>query len=233
MARRDWQGCAETLPARKVVVVDESGTHLDMARRYGRAPRGQRVYVKQRRSYGKNMTLLAGLTLNGMTDSLVVEGAVTTPVFEAFIEQVLLPCNPVILWLWITWLLTNPAMSNSSCSNTAAVFYSCQPIRQISRPLNKLFPKLNSTCEPYALKLLRRSSMLLPMPLPLSRHSMPSASSLLLVFSFLTNTSTCPRTALEQVLKISEYYGQLRLCRVYGDWNKSPLSAWREKNRCP
>ncbi len=90
-ARRDWQRCAETLPARKVVGVDESGTHLDMTRRYGRAPRGQRVYVKQRRNYGKNMTLLAGLTLDGMTDSLVVEGAVTTPVFEAFIEQVLLP----------------------------------------------------------------------------------------------------------------------------------------------
>jgi hypothetical protein len=34
---------------------------------------------------------------------------------------------------------------------------------------------------------------------------------------------------LERVLKNSEYYGQLRLSRVYGDWNKSPLSAWREK----
>ena len=80
-----------TLPARKVVVIDESSTHLDMLRRYGRAPRGQRVYVKQRRNYGKNMTLLAGMTLQGMTESLVIEGSVTTSVFEAFIEQVLLP----------------------------------------------------------------------------------------------------------------------------------------------
>src|SRR3972149_2833244 len=90
-ARTDWRGRAETLPARKVVVIDESSTHLDMARRYGRAPRGQRVYVKQRRNYGKNMTLLAGLRLDGMTDSLIIEGAVTTPVFEAFVEQILLP----------------------------------------------------------------------------------------------------------------------------------------------
>jgi len=74
-----------------VVVIDESSTHLDMLRRYGRAPRGQRVYVKQRRNYGKNMTLLAGMTLQGMTESLVIEGSVTTSVFEAFIEQVLLP----------------------------------------------------------------------------------------------------------------------------------------------
>jgi len=79
------------MPARKVVVIDESSTHLDMARCYGRAPRGQRVYVKQRRNYGKNISLLAGLSLDGMTDSLVIEGAVTTPVFEAFIEHILLP----------------------------------------------------------------------------------------------------------------------------------------------
>jgi transposase len=74
-----------------VVVIDESSTHLDMARRYGRAPRGQRIYVKQRRNYGKNVTLLAGWRLEGMTESMVIEGAVTTPVFEAFVEHMLLP----------------------------------------------------------------------------------------------------------------------------------------------
>jgi hypothetical protein len=42
-ARHDWQGCAETLSARKVVVVDESGTHLDMVRRYGRAATTARI----------------------------------------------------------------------------------------------------------------------------------------------------------------------------------------------
>jgi transposase len=79
------------LPARKVVVIDESSTHLDMARRYGRAPRGERVYVKQRRNFGKNVTLLTGLSLEGMTDAMVIEGAVTTAVFEAFVESILLP----------------------------------------------------------------------------------------------------------------------------------------------
>jgi transposase len=73
------------------VVLDESSTHLDMAPRYGRAPRGQRVYTQQRRNYGKNMTLLTGLRLDGMTDALVIEGSVTRAVFETFIEQVLLP----------------------------------------------------------------------------------------------------------------------------------------------
>lgn len=62
-----------------------------MLRRYGRAPRGERVYVKQRRNYGQNVTLLAGLRLDGMTDAMVIEGAVTSAVFEAFIEHILLP----------------------------------------------------------------------------------------------------------------------------------------------
>lgn len=62
-----------------------------MNRHYGRAPRGERVYVKQRRNYGKNVSLLAGLSLEGMTEAMVIEGAVTTAVFEAFVAQVLLP----------------------------------------------------------------------------------------------------------------------------------------------
>ena len=74
VARSDWRERAQTLPARRVVVIHESSTHLDMARRYGRAPRGERVYVKQRRNYGQDVTLLAGLRLDGMTDSMVIEG---------------------------------------------------------------------------------------------------------------------------------------------------------------
>jgi len=30
----------------------------------------------------------------------------------------------------------------------------------------------------------------------------------------------------EQILKISEYYGELDVCRAYGDWKQSPLSSW-------
>lgn len=86
-----WVDQAATLPARRVVVVDESSTHLDMMPRYARAPRGQRAFAQQRRNYGQNETLLAGLSLTGMQAPLVVAGSVTTPVFEAYVRQVLLP----------------------------------------------------------------------------------------------------------------------------------------------
>lgn len=62
-----------------------------MASAYARAPRGQRAYAVGRRNTGKNMTLLAGMTLNGMTAPFVVEGAVTTAVMETYLQHVLLP----------------------------------------------------------------------------------------------------------------------------------------------
>jgi len=74
-----------------VTVFDESGTQLDMASRYARAPRGERADASGRRNTGQNMTLLAGITLQGMTAPFVVEGAVTTAVMETYVQHVLLP----------------------------------------------------------------------------------------------------------------------------------------------
>lgn len=91
VARQDWRDVAVTLPARRVTVIDESGTHLDMTSRYGRAPRGARAYASQRRNTGKNMTLLAGITLDGMTAPFVIEGSVTTAVLETYFRAVLCP----------------------------------------------------------------------------------------------------------------------------------------------
>ncbi len=82
---------AETLPARRVVVVDESSTHLGMTSPYARAPRGKRAYAQPPRNYGKNMSWLAGLRLEGMSAPMLIEGAVNTAVFETFVEHVLLP----------------------------------------------------------------------------------------------------------------------------------------------
>lgn len=90
-ARADWRSRAETLPARRIVVLDETSTHLDMTSRYARAPRGQRAYARHRRNFGENITLLAGLRLDGMCAPFVVEGGVTTAVFETYVARILVP----------------------------------------------------------------------------------------------------------------------------------------------
>lgn len=58
---------------------------------YARAPRGQRAYAKTRRNYGKNVTLLSALRVGSMQAPMVIEGATTTAVFEAYSEHGLAP----------------------------------------------------------------------------------------------------------------------------------------------
>ena len=62
-----------------------------MTRRYARAPRGERAYGSVPRNRGKNTTLLASLSLEGMGAAMVVEGSTTQKVFEAYVERFLVP----------------------------------------------------------------------------------------------------------------------------------------------
>jgi transposase len=71
--------------------VDETGTNTAMSARFGRAPRGQRANGAAPRNHGPNTTLLASLTHAGMGPTMLVEGATTTEVFDAYGEHVLIP----------------------------------------------------------------------------------------------------------------------------------------------
>ena len=62
-----------------------------MTRLRGRAPRGQRLIGKTPHGHWKTTTLIAALGIGGMRCSTVVDGAVNRDVFEAFVEQVLVP----------------------------------------------------------------------------------------------------------------------------------------------
>jgi transposase len=82
---------AGALDPRRLVFVDECGTHTSLAPLYGYSPKGERLKLSVARNRGKNTTLLASITLEGMGPSLAVEGSTTKEVFEAYLEQVLLP----------------------------------------------------------------------------------------------------------------------------------------------
>ena len=62
-----------------------------MTRLRGRAPRGERLIDKTPHGHWKTTTLIAALGIEGMRCSTVVDGAVNGDVFEAFVEQVLVP----------------------------------------------------------------------------------------------------------------------------------------------
>jgi transposase len=77
---------AGVLDPSKLVFVDECATHTSLAPLYGYSPKGERLKLSVARNRGKNTTLLASITLEGMGPSLA-----TKKVFEAYLEQVLLP----------------------------------------------------------------------------------------------------------------------------------------------
>jgi transposase len=63
-----------------------------MTRLRARAPRGERAYGKVPRNRGKNTTLIASITLEGvMGASMTIEGATDALAFEAYVEHFLAP----------------------------------------------------------------------------------------------------------------------------------------------
>lgn len=62
-----------------------------MTRLRGRAPRGERLIDKQPHGHWQTTTLIAALGIEGMCCSTVVDGAINGDLFEAFVEQVLVP----------------------------------------------------------------------------------------------------------------------------------------------
>jgi len=73
------------------VFVDECGTHTSMTRLRARAPKGERAYGSVPRNRGKNTTLIASMTAEGMGPCLAVVGSTTKAVFEAYVERALAP----------------------------------------------------------------------------------------------------------------------------------------------
>jgi transposase len=90
--RAAWRAMVPTtLDVRRLVFVDECGTHASLAPLYAWAPRGRRAYAKVPRNRGKNTTLLASMSAEGMGPCVAVEGTTTAEVFEAYVEQALAP----------------------------------------------------------------------------------------------------------------------------------------------
>ncbi len=82
MAPRDAMG---------FVFFDETSTATNLTRRYARARGGARALGYAPRNYGRRTTLLAALTPDGLTAPMLLEGAVDTAAFVAYLDQVLVP----------------------------------------------------------------------------------------------------------------------------------------------
>ena len=71
--------------------IDETWASTNMARRYGRAPRGQRLRVGVPHGHWKTTTVVAGLRATGLIAPFVLDGPINRAAFEAYVEQILVP----------------------------------------------------------------------------------------------------------------------------------------------
>ena len=71
--------------------IDESGSNLALTRLYGRATPGERVCEGVPQNYGENVTMLAAISLQGVSAPMTVNGGVDGAVFLAYVREVLAP----------------------------------------------------------------------------------------------------------------------------------------------
>jgi transposase len=73
------------------VFLDETGVNTAMARRYARAPKGERAHAAAPVNKGKNITILGALSLEGIQAIMTIEGSTDVQVFLTFVQTILVP----------------------------------------------------------------------------------------------------------------------------------------------
>ena len=92
MKRREaWFDNQLDLDPMRLVFIDETWASTNMARRYGRAPRGRRLRVGVPHGPWKTTTFVAGLRTTGLVAPFVLDGPLNRQAFEPYVAKVLVP----------------------------------------------------------------------------------------------------------------------------------------------
>jgi len=76
---------------KRLKFLDESGVHLGLTRRCGRAAPGERVVEATPGYSGRHYTLVAALGWRGVQAPWLLDGAMDSLAFEVYVQQVLAP----------------------------------------------------------------------------------------------------------------------------------------------
>ena len=89
--RRDWADNQFALDPGRLVFIDETWASTNMARPYGRCPRGERLKAAVPHGHWKTTTFVAGLTTRGIIAPFVLDGPINRDAFETYLAKVLIP----------------------------------------------------------------------------------------------------------------------------------------------
>jgi transposase len=86
-----WFQAQPDLHPDRLVFIDETWATTNMARTHGRAPRGERLRAAIPHGHWLTTTFVAGLRNTGMVAPMVLDGPINGPLFQDYVEQVLVP----------------------------------------------------------------------------------------------------------------------------------------------
>ena len=89
--RRAFRERLGGVDAERLIFVDESSTNVALTPRYARAPKGERAHGRAPRNWGKNVTLICSISVDGMGPSMSMEGSSDTESFGLYIRDILAP----------------------------------------------------------------------------------------------------------------------------------------------
>jgi transposase len=89
--REDWFDGQLDLDPERLVFIDETWASTNMARRRGRAKKGERLRASVPHGHWKTTTFVAGLRPTGMVAPMVLDGPINGVAFQAYVDQVLVP----------------------------------------------------------------------------------------------------------------------------------------------
>ena len=90
-AREAWFAGQLDLDPDALVFIDETATATNMARRYGRTPRGERCRLLVPQGHYKSTTVTAALRTSGLVATTLFDGATNGERFRAYVTDILVP----------------------------------------------------------------------------------------------------------------------------------------------
>lgn len=91
LQRSLWRAETSQIDPARLIFLDESGVTTEMTRRYGRAPRGERVGEGTPAGHWRTLTVLGAIGMSGWVATMTIEAATDGEIFLAYVEQVLCP----------------------------------------------------------------------------------------------------------------------------------------------
>lgn len=81
----------KALCQRRLRFIDETGINGALTRRYGRAPRGERISEAVPKNYREQRSVISSMSIDGVAAVFIIEGAVDITAFDVYVERVLRP----------------------------------------------------------------------------------------------------------------------------------------------